>query len=161
MINALESLNLTQRSQSNAKKMSWDERECFGLAQYAHKYVKCPRVGVKSRPTCIYIYRHTPSNRAAGKILWATDASIAHPTDVVPASVAPPSATRPRAFKLQRSHANPTNASFANDHGVSRVDGRCPESSQSSVSPDRCVYRSADGRYPASVANVPEMLMTP
>jgi hypothetical protein len=43
MIDALESLNLTQKSQSNANEMSWDKRECFGLAQYAHKYVKCPR----------------------------------------------------------------------------------------------------------------------
>jgi hypothetical protein len=43
MIDALESLNLTQRSQSNAKEMSWDERGCFGSAQYAHKNVKSPR----------------------------------------------------------------------------------------------------------------------
>jgi hypothetical protein len=159
MIDALESLNLTQRSQSNAKEMSWDERECFGLAQYAHKYVKCPRVGARSRPRGIY--RRTPSKRAVGQNLWATDASVAHPTDVVPVSIAPPSATRPRAFKLQRSHANLTDASFTNDHGVSRVDGRCPESSQSTVSPDRHVCRSADGHCPTSVVNVPEMLMTP
>jgi hypothetical protein len=29
MIDALESLNLTQRSQSNAKEMSWDERDAL------------------------------------------------------------------------------------------------------------------------------------
>jgi hypothetical protein len=40
MIDALESLNLTQESQSNAKEMSWDDRGCFDLAQCAHKYVK-------------------------------------------------------------------------------------------------------------------------
>jgi hypothetical protein len=62
MIDALESPNLTQRSQSNAKEMSWDERECFGSAQCAHKYVKYPRVRAKSRPT--HIYRRTPSKRA-------------------------------------------------------------------------------------------------
>jgi hypothetical protein len=159
MIDALESLNLTQRSQSNAKEMSWDERGCFGSAQCAHKNVKSPRDGAKSRPPSIY--RRTSSQRAIGQISWVTDASVAHPTDAVPASIAPPSATHPRAFKLQWSHANPTNASFENDHGVSRIDGRCPESSQSSVSPDKRVCRSADGRCPASVANVPEMLMTP
>jgi hypothetical protein len=64
-----------------------------------------------------------------GKISWVTDASVAHPTDVVPVSIAPLSATHPCAFKIQRSHANPTDASFANDHGVSRADGRCPKSS--------------------------------
>jgi hypothetical protein len=52
-----------------------------------------------------------------------------HPTDVVPASIAPLSAMRPRTFKLQRSLANPMDTSFANDHGVSRVDGRGPKSS--------------------------------
>jgi hypothetical protein len=139
--------------------MSGDERECFGSAQCAHENVKSQRVRAKSRPPSIY--RRTPSQRAVGQISWTTDASVAHPTDVVPAFVTPSSATCPRAFKLQRSHVNPTDASFANDHGVSRVIGRCPESSQSSVSPDRRVCRSADGRCPASVANVPEMLMTP
>jgi hypothetical protein len=59
MIDALESLNLTQISQSNAKEMIWDERECFGLAQYAHKYVKCPRMRAKSRPPSIY----SPTNK--------------------------------------------------------------------------------------------------
>jgi hypothetical protein len=139
--------------------MSGDERECFGSAQCAHKNVKSPRDRAKSRPPSIY--RRTPSQRVVGQISWATDASVAHPTDVMPASVAPPSATRPRTFKLQRSHANPTDASFANDHGVRRVDERCPESSQSSVSPDRRVCRSTDGRCLTSVVNVPEMLMTP
>jgi hypothetical protein len=52
-----------------------------------------PRVGHQ-------VYRRTPSQRAVGQISWATDASIAHPIDVVPTSVAPSSATRPRAFKL-------------------------------------------------------------
>jgi hypothetical protein len=66
MIDALESLNLTQRSQSIAKEMSWDEREYFGSAQCAHKYVKCPRVRAKSQPTHIYI-----------------DTSVAPPTDAV------------------------------------------------------------------------------
>jgi hypothetical protein len=159
MIDALKSLNLTQRSLSNAKEMSWDERGCFGSAQCAHKNVKSLRDGAKSQPPSIY--RRTPSQRAVGQISWATDAFIAHPTDVVPASVAPPSATRPRAFKLQRSHANPMDASFANDHSVNRVDGCCPESSQSSVSPDRRICCSADGRCSASVVNVPKMLMTP
>jgi hypothetical protein len=139
--------------------MSGDERECFGSAQCAHENVKSPRDRAKSRP--LSIYRRTPSQRAVGQMSWATDTSVAHPTDVVPASIAPPSATRPCAFKLQWSHANPTDASFANDNGVSHVDGRYPESFQSSVSPDRRVYRSADGRCPVSVANVPEMLMTP
>jgi hypothetical protein len=138
--------------------MSEDERECFGLAQCAHENVKSLRGGVKSWPPSIY--RHIPSQRAIGKISWATDVSVAHPTDIVPTSVTPPSATRPHAFKLQRSHANPTDTSFTNDHGVNRIDGRCPESSQSSVSPDRRVCRSADGRCPTSVTNVPEMLMT-
>jgi hypothetical protein len=62
MIDTLKSLNLTQRSQSNAKKMSWDERGCFGSAQCAHKKIKSPRVKAKSWPT--HIYRCTPSNRA-------------------------------------------------------------------------------------------------
>jgi hypothetical protein len=97
MIDALESLNLTQKSQWNAKEMSWDERGCFDLAQYAHKYVKCPRVRVKSRPT--HIYRHTPSNRAVELTAWATDASDTPPTDAVPASVAHDCATCPRASK--------------------------------------------------------------
>jgi hypothetical protein len=155
MIDTLESLNLTQRSQSNAKEMSWDKRGCFDSAQSAHKNFKSPKGGAKSRPPSIF--RRTPPQRVVGQISWTTGASVTHPTDVVPASVAHPSATRPRAFKLQWSHANPTDASFANDHGVSRVDGRCPESSRSSVSPDRRVCRRADGRCPASVANVPEM----
>jgi hypothetical protein len=43
MIDALESLNLTQTSQSNAKEMSWDERRCFGSVQCAHKNVKSLR----------------------------------------------------------------------------------------------------------------------
>jgi hypothetical protein len=62
MINALELLNLTQRSQSNAKEMSWDEREYFGLAQYAHKYVKCLREGAQSRPPSIY--QRTPFEKS-------------------------------------------------------------------------------------------------
>jgi hypothetical protein len=62
MIDALESLNLTQRSQSNAKEMSWDERGCFGSAQCAHKNVKSPRDKAKSRLPSIY--RRTPSKRS-------------------------------------------------------------------------------------------------
>jgi hypothetical protein len=139
--------------------MSGDERECFGSAQCAHENVKSPRDGAKSQPPSIY--RCTPSQRVIGQISWATDASVTHPTDAVPASIAPPSATCPCTFKLQQPHANLTDTSFANDHDVSRVDGRCPESSQSSVSPDRRVCHSADGRCPTSVVNVPEMLMTP
>jgi hypothetical protein len=45
--------------------MSWDERGCFGSAQYAHKYIKCPRERAKSRPPSIY--RRTPSNRVVSK----------------------------------------------------------------------------------------------
>jgi hypothetical protein len=104
MIDALESLNLAQESQSNANEMSWDEKGCFGSAQYAHKYVKCPRVRAKSRPPSIY--RRTPSKRAVGQISWATNAYVAHPTDTVPASVAPPSATRQQASKFQQSSSN-------------------------------------------------------
>jgi hypothetical protein len=110
MNDALESLNLTQRSQSNANEMSWDERGCFGSPQCAHKNVKSLRERAKSRPPSIY--RCTPSNRAIGQISWATDASVAPPTDAVPAFIAPPSATCPHAFKLQRSRANPTDASI-------------------------------------------------
>jgi hypothetical protein len=94
MIDALESLNLTQRSQSHAKEMSWDEKGCFGSAQCAHKNVKSLRERAKSQPPSIY--RRTPSQRAIGQISWATDASVAHSTDVVPAFVAPPSATCPK-----------------------------------------------------------------
>jgi hypothetical protein len=75
MIDALESLNLTQESQSNAKEMSWDERRCFGSAQCAQKYVRCPRVGAKSRPPSIY--RRTPSKRVVGLKSCMTDASVA------------------------------------------------------------------------------------
>jgi hypothetical protein len=81
MIDALESLNLTQRSQSITKEMSWDERECFGSAQCAHKYVKCLRVRAKSQPT--HIYRRTPSKRVVELTTWATDTSVAPPTDAV------------------------------------------------------------------------------
>jgi hypothetical protein len=61
MIDTLESLKLTQRSQSNAKEMSWNERGCFGSAQCAHKNVKGSREEAKSRPPSIY--RCTPSKR--------------------------------------------------------------------------------------------------
>jgi hypothetical protein len=73
MIDALESLNLTQESQSNAKEMSWYERGCFGSAQCAHKNVKSPRGRAKSRPPSIY--RRTPSKRAIGLLSTPTDAA--------------------------------------------------------------------------------------
>jgi hypothetical protein len=56
--------------------MSWNERECFGLAQYAHKYAKCPRERAKCRPT--HIYRRTPLNRAVGLhwVFFASDRCV-------------------------------------------------------------------------------------
>jgi hypothetical protein len=73
MIDALESLNLTQESQSNAKEMSWDERGCFGSTQCAHKNVKSLRGRAKRRPPSIY--RRTPLKRVVGLLSTPIDAA--------------------------------------------------------------------------------------
>jgi hypothetical protein len=96
MIDALESLNLTQESQSNAKEMSWDERGCFGSAQCAHKYVKCPREGDKSRPTHIYIDAPLRKESLSSLHDRRTRLSLTRQTRR-PVSVTPPCATCPRA----------------------------------------------------------------
>jgi hypothetical protein len=157
MIDVLESLNLTQESQSNAKEMSWDERRCFGSAQYAHKYVKCLRVWAKSWPPSIY--RRTPSQRAVGQILWATDASVSHPTDVVPASIAHDRATCPRALNSQRSSSNRRMRPSLARPSVCRPNRRSSERVEDRPQADGCVCRDAVRRCPASVATYPTELL--
>jgi hypothetical protein len=128
--------------------MSGDERGCFGSAQCAHKYVKCPRVGAKSRPT--HIYRRTPSNRAVSNSLGvfsgATNASVAKPTDATAASVAP------QRGHMSRRATSPTvefpvlDASVAAESSVCRSDRRDTETTapRSSDRRVRCVVNRCD-----------------
>jgi hypothetical protein len=125
MIDALESLNLTQRSQSNAKEMSWNKRGCFGSAQYAHKNVKSPRVGVKSwLPS---IYRGTLRKEPLGSLRdRRTRLSLTRQMQC-PAYVAPPCATCPRASKFQRSSSNRQTRPMLARPGVYRTVRHGPE----------------------------------
>jgi hypothetical protein len=84
MIDALESFNLTQRSQSNTKEMSWDERGCFGSVQCAHKNVKSLRERARSQPRGIY--SRTPQI-AVGLKFCTTDAFVARPRHLMHARV--------------------------------------------------------------------------
>jgi hypothetical protein len=99
MINALESLNLTQESQSNARRwVGMCVRELAQLKRFTSmsKYQERSSHGW---PT--HIYRDTPSNRVVGQITGAPDAPTPmhrmHPA----ASGAPIAATCPCTFKDQ------------------------------------------------------------
>jgi hypothetical protein len=155
MIDALESLNLTQISQSNAKEMSWDEKECFGLAQYAHKYVKCLRDGAKSRTPSIY--RRTPSQRVVGLKSCTTDASVTLATYAASASDACPSATCPKRLKSNGLTPNSTDAYIVIFLSVCRTDRRNTESAKSRFAPtDVSGERPTDAPEHLSLASLPD-----
>jgi hypothetical protein len=155
MINALESLNLTQRSQSNAKEMSWDERGCFGLAQCAHKNVKSPRERARSRPRGIY--RRTPSQIAVGLKSCTTDASVSLAIDAALASDACPSATCPEHLKSNSLAPNSTDAYIVIFLSVYRADRCNTESAKSWFAPtDASGERPTDAPEHLSLARLPD-----
>jgi hypothetical protein len=125
MIDVLESLNLTQRSQWNEKEMSWDERGCFGSAQCTHKNVKSPRERAKSRPPSIY--RRTPSQIAIGLKTCTTDAVTLSNRRGTPASVARMATTCPASSNFN-GRIQPTDTSVVAE--TQRLSSRRTQSSK-------------------------------
>jgi hypothetical protein len=118
--------------------MSWDERECFGLAQYAHKYVKYPRVRARRRPRGIY--RRIPSKRAVGLTAWLTDASVAHTTDAASSIRRTSVCHVSTSFKIQRSSSNRRTRPTLARPGVCHTVRRGPER----VKPRRAAMAATD-----------------
>jgi hypothetical protein len=103
MINALESLNLTQESQSNARR--WVGRGVRALAQLKMltRMSKCQEIYPRADQ---HIYRGTPSNRAVGLKSGLTDAVTHMHQTQHSASDVHDQATCPACPKTQRSIYN-------------------------------------------------------
>jgi hypothetical protein len=138
MNDALESLNLTQRSQSNANEMSWDERGCFGSAQCAHKNVKSPREREPRAGHQVFIdapLRIEPLGKFRGR-----QTRLSHHQQ----TPCPCSSLLRVPHVHTRSNFNghtPTRRTRLSLHclGVCHVGRRSPESSRGSISPVRCI----------------------
>jgi hypothetical protein len=119
----------------------------------------CQMSKSESQESATKYYRRTPLKRAVGLTTWVTDASVASPIDVVPASVAHNRATCPRALNSQRSSSNRRTRPSLVHPSVCRPDRRSPQRVEDHPQANGRVCRDAVRRRPASVITDPVELL--